>query len=120
MSETLNITGKVKVIMDEVSFPSGFSKREFVVTIDEDSKYPQDIKLELVKDKCSLLDAVNEGDTVDVGYNLQGNEYNGKYYPTLRAWKINCLEAGAEAGSSGGQEAPSPEAVKDDMGDIPF
>ena len=53
MSE-LSVTGKLKVAMDEQTFASGFRKREFVVTTNE--TYPQDIKLELVKDKCSLLD----------------------------------------------------------------
>ena len=38
----MEITGKVKVIMDMQSFDSGFTKREFVVTTKE--QYPQDIK----------------------------------------------------------------------------
>lgn len=48
------MTGAVKVVMDEVTFPSGFNKREFVVTT-EDDRYPQDIKFETVKEKTALL-----------------------------------------------------------------
>ena len=36
------MTGTVKVIMEAQTFQSGFSKREFVLTV-EDGKYPQDI-----------------------------------------------------------------------------
>ena len=52
-----DMTGTVKVIMDQQTFESGFTKREFVVTTDDD-RYPQDIKFECVKDKCALLDEV--------------------------------------------------------------
>lgn len=47
--------GKIKLISETQNFPSGFSKREFVVTTG-DSKYPQDLKFGVVKDKRSLLD----------------------------------------------------------------
>ena len=80
------VTGKLKLIMEAQTFDSGFVKREFVVT--EGSEYPQDIKLEFTKDKCSLLDKYKVGQDVDVSFNLRGNEYNGKYYVNLQAWKI--------------------------------
>lgn len=80
------VTGKLKVIFETQTFDSGFQKREFVVTTNE--QYPQDIKLELVKDKCAILDSYQVGQEVEVDYNLRGNEYNGKYYVSLQAWKI--------------------------------
>ena len=49
------LEGKIKVIQDAQTFGSGFTKREFVVIV-EDGKYPQEINLELVQDKVSLLD----------------------------------------------------------------
>jgi len=90
MSE-LKIEGKIKVIMDTQTFDSGFCKREFVVTTNE--QYPQDVKLEFIKDKCELLDAKNVGDNVSVSFNVRGNEYNGKYYVNLQAWRIEGAEA---------------------------
>jgi len=30
---------------------------------------------------------------VSVAFNLRGNEYNGKYYTNLQAWKITPLNA---------------------------
>jgi hypothetical protein len=84
MSNT--ITGKLKVKFDTQTFDSGFQKREFVVTTAE--QYPQDIKLELLKDKCSVLDSFQVGQELTVDFNLRGNEYNGKYYVSLQAWRV--------------------------------
>jgi hypothetical protein len=50
----LQLEVTVKVIMDTQTFDIGFQKREFVITTGD--KYPQDIKLELLKDKTSLID----------------------------------------------------------------
>ena len=82
----LKLNGKIKLISDLQSWDSGFTKREFVVTTNE--QYPQDVKLEFIKDKTSLLDGLGEGDEVEVSFNVRGNEYNGKYYVNLQAWKI--------------------------------
>jgi hypothetical protein len=80
-------TGTIKVVMDTQTFDSGFSKREFVVTTKE--QYPQDLKFELVKDKISLIEKYKTGDDVKVSFNLRGNEYNGRYFVNLGAWKID-------------------------------
>ena len=50
----LKLSGKIKLINDTQTWDSGFSKREFVITTDE--QYPQDVKFEVIKDKTSLLD----------------------------------------------------------------
>lgn len=89
--------GNIKWIGDTQSFPSGFSKREFVVTTQHD-KYPQDIKFEVVKEKCAMLDEYSIGSEVTVSFDIRGNEYNGKYYVNLACWKL-------QGGSEGGGDA---------------
>jgi hypothetical protein len=91
--------GKLKWIGETQTFPSGFSKREFVVTTSHD-KYPQDLKFEVVKDKCPALDPFDLGQDVQVSFDIRGNEYNGKYYVNLACWKIQ--------GSDGSSPTPSP------------
>jgi single-strand DNA-binding protein len=98
------LIGTVKVINDEQVFASGFNKREFVVT-DGADKYPQDIKFEAVKDNVEKVNALNVGDQVKVTFDLKGNEYNGKYYVNLVAWKIDTLKASAS--SSTGAQPPA-------------
>jgi hypothetical protein len=81
-----DLTGTIRQIDNEQTFQSGFSKREFVVTTHD--KYPQEIKLEFQKDKCGQLNQFRSGDAVTVSFNLRGNEYNGRFYVNLVAWKI--------------------------------
>jgi hypothetical protein len=87
------LQGTIKQISDTQTFPSGFSKRQFVVTTDHD-KYPQDIALEFVKDACAKLDSFQEGDGCKVMFDIRGNEYNGKHYVQLAAWKIERTDDG--------------------------
>jgi single-stranded DNA-binding protein len=97
----VEITGKIKVIFDEQTFNSGFKKKEFVVTTQE--QYPQDLKLELIQDKTTLIDGLNQGDEITAQVNLRGNEYNGRYYVNLQAWRIEK--------ASGSSEGAAPEAT---------
>jgi hypothetical protein len=85
--------GKIKMIGEVQSFASGFTKREFVVTTAND-KYPQDIKFDVVKDKCAMLDSFNTGDEVQVNFDIRGREYNGKYYVDLSCWKLQAADGG--------------------------
>jgi hypothetical protein len=98
-----DLEGAIKVILDEQAFPSGFRKREFVVTTAED-RFPQDVKFELIKDKIELINDFQEGDNVKVSFDIRGNEYKGRYFVNLAAWRIQ------KAGEPGGEE---PEARRD-------
>lgn len=117
----MELSGKVKLVLDLQTFDSGFQKREFVVTTQE--QYPQDIKFETVQDKVTVLDSVNAGDAVTVSFDIRGNEYNGRYFVNLRAWKVT--GAGAPAAPQGMPGTPPPPAdmpadVGSDDDDLPF
>ena len=106
----LELKGKIKVINPTETFGSGFTKREFVITTAE--QYPQDVKFEVVKDKCDTLDSYRVGQEVAVQFNVRGNEYNGKYYVSLQAWKIVVGQQSS---------APMPQVFeKEDNTTLPF
>lgn len=117
--------GKIKLISETQTFPSGFSKREFVVTTG-DSKYPQDLKFEVVKDKTAVLDNYKEGQEVVVSFDIRGNEYNGKYYVNLSCWKLSggsgesFDESSQEVRDSGEPSAADLRKEDDFDDDIPF
>ncbi len=111
--------GTIKLIEETQTFPSGFSKREFVVTTDHD-KYPQDIKFEVMKDKCELLDAYEPGQPVKVFFDIRGNEYNGRYYVNLNAWKLEGASNGAPAMPPSRSADPLPTDFDDPDDAIPF
>lgn len=101
MAKGFEIEGKIHAINDVQSFASGFSKREFVVEV-EDGRFPQRIKFECVKDKTSLTDDCRVGDPVKVYFDIRGNEYNGRFFVNLNAWK---LEKTGSQGQQPGQIA---------------
>jgi len=125
MSLSYEVSGTVLLFHPTQTFASGFKKREFVVKSDEE-KYPQEIKLETVKDACDKLDAFQEGDEIKVWFNLRGNEYNGKHYVNLQAWKFEGEGSPAPRKSSPParerQQLPPPPAADDfdEDDDIPF
>tara|TARA_R110002096_G_scaffold212515_2_gene399983 strand:+ start:119 stop:511 length:393 start_codon:yes stop_codon:yes gene_type:complete len=99
MAKGFELEGTVKVINEVQSFASGFTKREFVVEV-EDGKFPQSIKFECVKDKTALTDGVQIGDSVKVSFDIRGNEYNDRYYVNLNAWKLEKSGGAATGGGS--------------------
>lgn len=87
----MEITGKIKLIGSTQNITETFSKRELVVSTDE--QYPQHILIEFNKDKCSLLDKFKVGEVVTVGINLGGREWvnpqgETKYFNSVKGCKI--------------------------------
>lgn len=83
----MQITGTIKLINEQTTHGAkNFRKLEFVITTDE--QYPQDVKLELQQDKCDLINNYQVGQRITVDFNIRGNEWQGKYYVNLQAWKI--------------------------------
>lgn len=103
------VEGTIKLIMDTQTFGSGFTKREFVVTIGDD-RYPQDIKMEVVKDKTSLLDRYKTGQRVKIGFDLRGGEHNGRYYVNVQAWRIHPADGSEPSPSGENSSAPRSSA----------
>ena len=106
------ITGNIVVIEDTMQITETFTKREFVLeVIDNNPEYPELIKFEVIKDKCSLLDSFQVGQEVTIAYNVKGRKWTDKqgkdkYFNTLQAWKIN-------AGQGQGQmPGPAPAAYQ--------
>jgi hypothetical protein len=86
------LTGNIKMISPTVQVSDRFSKREFVVS-DTNGMYPQDILFQATQDKCAILDTFQNGEQVEVSFNLRGREWTSpqgevKYFNSLEAWRI--------------------------------
>jgi hypothetical protein len=106
------LSGTVKKIFDEQTFASGFNKREFVVTTVDD-KYPQDIKFECLKDNVELVNKINEGDSVKVTFDINGREWNDKYFVNLKAFRIESTSGSSKGDAVG--NAPPPFDPADEI-----
>ncbi len=94
---TYELEGSIKLIGDTASYGAkGFTKRELVVTTSAE-RFPQDIKVEFVKEKTELLDKFRVGQQVKVAFDIRGSEYNGKYYVSLTGWKIDNSDGSGES-----------------------
>jgi hypothetical protein len=107
MSES-TIKGAIKLINPIKVISDKFSVREFVVTT-PDAKYPQDILFQTVNDKMDVLESLGVGQQVEVSYNVRGREFNGRYYNTLDAWKVEVT------GSKPSQPSTQPIELDDDL-----
>jgi single-strand DNA-binding protein len=116
----MELIGRIKLIRDEQTFPSGFTKREFVLTTEE--QYPNDIQFELLKEKGSMITSFREGDRLKVQFDIRGREWQGKYFNSLVAWKIESADATASSSSASAPPPPPiPEAMSGPMDDdLPF
>lgn len=87
----MTLEGKVKLVKETETIGT-FKKRELVLTTQD--QYPQQILIEFVQDKCSLLDNVSVGADVKVNINVRGREWinpegQAKYFNSLQGWKID-------------------------------
>lgn len=107
---TYEMVGSVKVIFEPMVFQSGFTKREFVLTMEDD--YPQDIKFACVKEKCSMLDNVVPGERVKVTFRIRGNLFKERYFVDLQAFRIEKMDAdGSSVSYDEAAPAPSDEPM---------
>jgi len=59
-----------------------------IVAVETEGEYPQQIGIEMIKEKTKLITEGDQGRDVTVSINLRGREYNGKYYVNLSGWKV--------------------------------
>jgi len=128
----MEVTGVLKVKFDTQKVSDRFQKREFVLTTEMSTPYPQHVSFQLTQDKVSLLDQYNVGDEMKIQFNLRGREWNGpqgiKYFNTLEAWRIEKIVAGGlqtptqNTQANNVESTPSPvfTANTNDNDDLPF
>ena len=118
---SLAITGKLVKALDMESGTSKagkeWKKQSFV--IDTGAQFNPEVCFSLFgEDKIAMLQGINQGEEIEVSFNLSSREYNGRYYHNIDAWRIN--KAAATVVAAPADEAPFPaqDATEDD--DLPF
>ena len=123
------VKGKIYKILPLETFSSGFQKKSLV--IETISAYPQKIIVDFIKDKIDLLDNLQEGDEIEISYNLNGKEWTSpqgevKYFNSITAWRIEHLDTEQSPQSNGmptvsPQQAFATESVNvEEEDDLPF
>ena len=108
----IEVKGKIYAIFETKKVSERFSKREFVVELADNPKYPQLVLFQATGDRCQDLDAVEEGDEVAIEFSLRGREWRSpsgeiKYFNSLDCWRVEKVGAPA-ARPRGGKQEPAP------------
>jgi Domain of unknown function (DUF3127) len=125
--------GKLHTIYETKQVSERFTKREFVVELADNPKYPQVVLFQLTGDRVSQLDDMKVGDQVRIEFSLRGREWRSpkgevKYFNSLDVWKIEAAHAGRSAGGGGrgrghgsgdprDMDAPAPRIDESQFGD---
>jgi hypothetical protein len=104
----IETTGKLHTIFETKQVSERFSKREFVIELADNPKYPQTVLFQLTGDRCAQLDDLRVGDEVRIEFSLRGREWRSpsgevKYFNSLDVWKIEPARAGRSRSSTGRQ-----------------
>lgn len=121
----IEASGRVYAIFPTKQVSERFSRREFVLELADNPKYPQTVLFQLIGDRCSQLDDIGVGDQVKVEFSLRGREWKSpsgevKYFNTLDCWRVALVgkQSGAnESASDVAWDGPQNSVSTDD---IPF
>ena len=118
----MEISGKIHRISEAQQLTERFRKREFVVELAENPRYPQFVQFQLTGDRCEKIDGLKVGDAVRVEFSLRGREWTSpsgdvKYFNSLDVWRIDPI-GGSTARDA---EPPLPDTPPPGVGDdVPF
>lgn len=89
----IEITGKILSIFETKQISDKFTKREFVVELLDNPKYPQPVLFQMTGDRCAQLDDFRVGDGVRLDFSLRGREWKSrdgeiKFFNSLDVWKV--------------------------------
>ena len=91
---TIEIKGTLKLVTEKQVLSDKFTKREIVVSIDNDTNYPQPILVQLGQKILDVVDQFKIGQEIKVSCNLRGRAWDNptkgitQYFNSLEAWRI--------------------------------
>ncbi len=121
---SLAVKGRIQQILNPESGVSRagkeWNKQEFV--IETEDQYPKKICFTLFGEKTSLINGLSNGQEVEVSFNVESREFNGRWFHNINAWKIE------KAADNNVPEPPPefrmedipPEPADDAANDLPF
>lgn len=120
---SLDVKGKLLQILPVQTGTSKagneWSKQEFVIETEE--QFPKKVCFTLFGDKLSLLQGISVGDQIEVAFNLESRDFNGKWYHNINAWRINPAgETNSETHNFMPNDIPPPAPTDEPMNDLPF
>jgi len=116
----IEATGKLHTIFETKQVSERFTKREFVVELLDNPKYPQVVLFQLTGDRCAQLDGLRVGDAVRIDFSLRGREWRSpqgdvKYFNSLDVWKVEAAHGNARRDPRGRGTAYNDAPPRDEV-----
>lgn len=114
------VTGKLIFKENTQKISDRFQKREFVIEVENEknSQWNDFVKIQLIQDRCDLLENIQLNDNIKVYFNLRGRKWenNGQisYFTNLEGWRIEKIQDGPETA-----EVPIPHYKVEDIPPMP-
>jgi hypothetical protein len=121
----LEAAGRIHLLNETQQVTERFRKREFVVELADNPRYPQLVQFQLTGDRCENLEGFQVGDEVKIEFSLRGREWTSpkgeiRYFNSLDVWAVEKVGGAQGAdnpfGGPPGDDVPPPT----DDDDIPF
>src|SRR5436190_23105626 len=106
----MDISGKlVQVLPTQTGTGKNGEWKKCSFVIETADKFPKKVCIIAWKDLVDQVQQMPTGSQVNVSFDVESREYNGKWYTDVKAWKIaSSGSAGATQQSSGRAGAPMP------------
>ena len=126
----MELSGKVIVVLEPKSGVSKTTGKEWKAqeyVIETHDQYPHKMCFEVFgADKIDQFH-IQAGEEITVSFDIDAREWNGRWFNSIRAWKVERVEA-SSVGSQPmdvmpfppGPEVPADFSVTDDKDDLPF
>ena len=115
----MDISGKVVQLLP-VQTGQGkngtWKKQEFI--LETGDTYPKKVCIAVWGDKIDM-NSIKTGDMVDVSFDVESREYNGRWYTDVKAWKLS-KKGGNITDSNAGNYVPANDMPPASDDDLPF
>ncbi|MDX9942585.1 MAG: DUF3127 domain-containing protein [Bacteroidales bacterium] len=118
----MELTGKVIEILPEQSGEGRngtWRRQEFILEVP--GQYPRKVCIAMWGDKIDQV-ALKAGEEVTASIDIESREYNGKWFTSVKAWKVDKVQASASAAEPSDFPPPGepPMEPYESQDDLPF
>lgn len=116
----MDISGKVVQLLP-VQTGQGkngtWKKQEFI--LETGDTYPKKVCIAVWGDKIDM-NSIKTGDMVDVSFDVESREYNGRWYTDVKAWKLSKKGANMTGNNAGNNVPAAYDMPPAGDNDLPF
>lgn len=112
----MEITGKIIKVLDAqegVSKTTGNPWKIQGYVLETQEQYPRKVQFDVFGAERIAQNSCLEDDVVKVSFDLESREFNGRWYTSVRAWKVEVVGDGTQSGAPAEQQQVASESPLD-------